>query len=58
MKDQTYIEKVKVYKVANGHVIQIKLVGIATEHTYICSRDEDLAEATSNAISKSITEKH
>jgi hypothetical protein len=57
MKDQTYIEKVDVYKVANGHVIQVKLVGVSTEHTFICSREESLAEAINDALAKLLEEK-
>lgn len=57
MKDQTYIEKVDVYKVSNGHVIQIKLVGISTEYTFICGKDEHLAEAITDALAKLLEEK-
>jgi len=57
MKDQTYIEKVDVYKVANGHVIQVKLVGVSTEHTFICGREENLAEAINDALAKLLEEK-
>jgi hypothetical protein len=57
MKDQTYIEKVDVYKVANGHVIQVKLVGVSTEHTFICSKEESLAEAINDALAKLLEEK-
>lgn len=58
MKDQTYIENIRVYKVANGHVVQIKLVGIATESTYICSKDDSLIEVLEYAINTAIEEKH
>ena len=47
----------KVTKVANGHVIQIKMVGISTEQTFICGKDEALDEAISAAIVKTLTEK-
>ena len=47
MKEYNYIETVKVTKVANGHVIQIKMVGIATEQTFICGKDEALDECIS-----------
>ena len=57
MKDQTYIEKVDVYKVANGHVIQVKLLGLSTEHTFICSREENLVEVISDALAKLLEEK-
>jgi hypothetical protein len=58
MKDQNYIENIRVYKVANGHVIQIKLVGISTEHTYICSKEENLVETIDNALTSLLEEKH
>ncbi len=57
MKEYNYIETIKVTKVANGHVIQIKMVGIATEQTFICGKDEALDEAISAAIVKTLTEK-
>jgi hypothetical protein len=57
MKEYNYIETVKVTKVANGHVIQIKMVGIATEQTFICGKDEALDEAISAAIIKTLTDK-
>ena len=57
MKEYNYIESVKVTKVANGHVIQIKMVGIATEQTFICGKDEALDEAISAAIIKTLTDK-
>lgn len=57
MKEYNYIEAIKVTKVANGHVIQIKLVGISTEQTFICSKDEALDEAISAAIVKVLTDK-
>ena len=58
MNDQNYIENVRVYKVANGHVIQIKLVGIATEHTYICSKEDNLVETIDKALTSLLEEKH
>ena len=57
MKEYNYIERIKVTKVANGHVIQIKMVGIATEQTFICGKDEALDEAISAAIIKTLTDK-
>ena len=57
MKEYNYIETIKVTKVANGHVIQIKMVGIATEQTFICGKDEALDEAISTAINKVLTDK-
>ena len=58
MKDQNYIENIRVYKVANGHVIQIKLVGISTENTYICSKEDNLVETIDNALTSLLEEKH
>jgi hypothetical protein len=57
MKDQNYIEKIKVYKVANGFVIQITLVGITTELTFVCPKDADLGQSIDNAIQKALEEK-
>jgi hypothetical protein len=57
MKEYNYIETIRVTKVANGHVIQIKMVGISTEQTFICSKDEALDEAISAAIIKTLTDK-
>jgi hypothetical protein len=57
MKEYNYIETIKVTKVANGHVIQIKMVGISTEQTFICSKDEALDEAVSQAVQKVLKEK-
>jgi hypothetical protein len=58
MKDQTYIEKVKVYKVANGHVIQITKVGEYEELTFVCTPEHALGDMITYAIAKSIEEKH
>ena len=57
IKEYNYIETIRVTKVANGHVIQIKMVGISTEQTFICSKDEALDEAISAAINKVLTDK-
>ena len=57
MKEYNYIETIKVTKVANGHVIQIKLVGISTEHTFICSKDKPLDEAISLAVQDVLKER-
>jgi len=57
MKEYNYIESIKVTKVANGHVIQIKMVGISTEQTFICGKEEHLDDAIVDAISKVLTEK-
>lgn len=57
MKDSKYIEKVRVYRVVNGHVIQINLVGIQTEHTFVCSEGSNLSEEIANAIDKVTKEK-
>lgn len=57
MKEYNYIETIKVTKVANGHVIQIKIVGISTEQTFICSKDEPLDEALSQAVQTVLKER-
>ena len=57
MKEYNYIETIRVTKVANGHVIQIKMVGISTEQTFIGSKDEPLDEAVSQAVQKVLKEK-
>jgi hypothetical protein len=58
MNEQNYIENIRVYKVANGHVVQIKLVGISTEHTYICGKEDGLVETIDNALTALLEEKH
>ena len=58
MKDQNYIENVRVYKVNNGHVIQINLVGITTEYTFICGKEDNLIETIDNALKQLLEEKH
>ena len=58
MKDQTYIENIRVYKVSNGHVIQVKLVGISTEYTFICGKEDNLVEVIDNALNNLLEEKH
>jgi hypothetical protein len=55
--DYNYIEKIDVYKVANGHVIQIKLVGISTEQTFVSCKDEELSESITTAINRALTSK-
>ena len=57
MKGSEYIEKVRVYRVVNGHVIQINLIGIQTEHTFVCAEGSDLTEEIANAIDKVTKEK-
>lgn len=58
MKDQAYIEKVRVYKVANGHVIQINRVGEYEELTFVCTSEQNLGDMITYAITKSLGEKH
>lgn len=55
--DFNYIEKIDVYKVVNGHVIQIKLVGISTEQTFVSCKDEELTESVTTAINRALTSK-
>ena len=58
MKDQTYIQNIRVYKVANGHVIQVNKVGEHEELTFVCTKEQDLGEMITYSISRSIEEKH
>jgi hypothetical protein len=58
MADSKYIEKVRVYRVVNGHVIQINLVGIDTEYTFVCAEGADLSYEISEAITRVTQEKH
>lgn len=51
------IESVRVTRVANGHVIQVKLVGISTELTFVSDFDEDLVVNVGKAITKALVEK-
>jgi hypothetical protein len=51
------IERVLVTKVANGHVIQIKLVGISTELTFVNSCEEDLTLSIGMSITKALGDK-
>jgi hypothetical protein len=51
------IERVLVTKVANGHVIQIKLVGISTELTFVNSVEEDLTLSIGMSITKALGDK-
>jgi len=51
------IEKVLVTKVANGHVIQVRLVGISTEVTFVSSYEEDLTLSIGMAISQALGDK-
>lgn len=51
------IESVRVTRVTNGHVIQVKLVGISTELTFVSDFDEDLVVNVGKAITKALVEK-
>ena len=57
MKEYNYIETIKVTKVANGHVIQIKMVGISTEQTFICGKDDSIVDTIVDAINRVLSEK-
>jgi len=57
VNDQNYINYIHVYKVANGHIIQIKCVGMSTETTFIVSKEDDLGSEIQKAITKVLGEK-
>ena len=39
------IETIKTFRVANGHVVQIKCVGIETETTFVVSNTQTLEDS-------------
>lgn len=57
VNDVKYINYLHCYKVANGHVVQIKLVGYSTEVTFVVQKGEDLAEQLPKFINKVLQEK-
>jgi hypothetical protein len=57
VNDQNYINYIHVYKVANGHIIQIKCVGMSVETTFIVSKEDDLGSEIQKAITKVLGEK-
>lgn len=57
INDQSYINYIHVYKVANGHIIQIKCVGMSTETTFIVPKDADLGSEVTRAITKVLGDK-
>jgi len=57
MKGAEYIEKVRVYRVVNGHVIQINLVGIETEYTFVCGESDELGQEIAAAMTKVLKDK-
>ena len=57
VNDSNYIQYVRSYKVANGHVIQLKSVGTSTEITFVVPKGECLATHISEAITKVLKEK-
>jgi hypothetical protein len=58
VNDDKYINYLHCYKVANGHVVQIKLVGYSTEVTFVVQKGEDLAEQLPKFINKVLQEKN
>ena len=58
VNDDKYINYLHCYKVANGHVVQIKLVGYSTEVTFVVQKGEDLAEQLHKFINKVLQEKN
>lgn len=57
MKNSEYIEKVRVYRVVNGHVIQINLVGIDTEYTFVSGENDELGQEIAAAMAKVLKDK-
>lgn len=57
VNDQNYINYIHVYKVANGHIIQIKCIGMSTETTFIVPKDADLGSEVTKAITKVLGDK-
>jgi hypothetical protein len=55
--DSSYIQYVRSYKVVNGHIIQLKCVGISTEYTFVVPKGGDLGLEITNAITKTLKEK-
>lgn len=51
------IEKIQVYKVANGYVVQIKCVGISVETTFIVQELEELGQSIDKFINRVLEEK-
>jgi len=51
------IEKIEVYKVANGYVVQIRCVGISTETTFIVPSVEELGDSINKFIDKVLEDK-
>jgi hypothetical protein len=58
VNDDKYINYLHCYKVANGHVVQIKLVGYTTEVTFVVDKGADLAEEIPKFINKVLQEKN
>lgn len=58
VNDDKYINYLHCYKVANGHVVQIKLVGYTTEVTFVVDKGGDLAEEIPKFINKVLQEKN
>ena len=52
INDSNYIQYVRSYKVANGHVIQLQSVGTSTEITFVVPKGGCLATHISEAIQK------
>ena len=44
------IEYIKTYKVANGYVTQIKILGISTEMTFVSEPNRDLGASIASYI--------
>lgn len=58
INDDNYINYLHCYKVANGHVVQIKLVGHTTEVTFVVNKGGDLATEIPKFIKKMLQEKN
>ncbi len=51
------IEKIEVYKVANGYVVQIKCLGISTSTTFVVDDIESLTDNLPLFINKVLEDK-
>lgn len=57
VNDSNYIQYVRSYKVANGHIIQIKSIGTSVEITFVVPKGECLATYITEAITKVLKDK-
>jgi len=56
-ENENMVETIKTYRVANGHVVQIKCVGIETETTFVVSKDDRIELAIPDFVKKVLESK-